>query len=99
MLKLKRIDLLTKNDKIHKNGYCCDHVQKYKKLECLYSEEGESWDGWLAAVREGRGGMGKKKGKKKKKKKNGEESVGRVGLYWLLPMESSTDRFRRYTRR
>ena len=33
MLKLKRIDLLTKNDKIH-NG-CCDHVQKYKKLECL----------------------------------------------------------------
>ena len=34
MLKLKRIDLLTKNDKIHKNKYC-DHVQKYKKLECL----------------------------------------------------------------
>ena len=33
MLKLKRIDLLIKNDKIHKNG-CCDHVQKYKKLEC-----------------------------------------------------------------
>ena len=34
MLKLKRIDLLIKNDKIHKNGYC-DQVQKYKKLECL----------------------------------------------------------------
>jgi hypothetical protein len=34
MLKLKRIDLLIKNDKIHKNEYC-DHVQKYKKLECL----------------------------------------------------------------
>ena len=34
MLKLKKIDLLTKNNKIHKNG-CCDHVQKYKKLECL----------------------------------------------------------------
>ena len=33
MLKLKRIDLLTKNDKIHnklEHG-CCDHVQKYKK--------------------------------------------------------------------
>jgi hypothetical protein len=28
-----------------------------------------------------------------------EESVGRVGIYWLLPMESLTDTFRRYTRR
>jgi hypothetical protein len=27
-----------------------------------------------------------------------EESVGRVGMYWLLPMESPTDTFRRYTR-
>jgi len=66
MLKLKRIDLLIKNDKIHKNR-CCDHVQKYKKLKCLCWEEGESWDWWLAAVWEGRGGMGKKKRKKKKK--------------------------------
>jgi hypothetical protein len=30
---------------------------------------GESCDGWLAAVWEGRGGMWKKKGKKKGKKK------------------------------
>jgi len=30
---------------------------------------GESWDGWLAAVWEGRGGMGKKKGKKKEKQR------------------------------
>ena len=36
MLKLKRIDLLIKNNKIHKNGYYCDHIQKYKKFECLY---------------------------------------------------------------
>jgi hypothetical protein len=28
-----------------------------------------------------------------------EESVGRVDIYWLLPMESPTARFRRYTRR
>jgi hypothetical protein len=28
-----------------------------------------------------------------------EESVGRVGIYWLLPMESPTDTFRRYTSR
>jgi len=51
MLKLKKIDLLTKNDKIH------------KKLKCLCWEEEESWDGWLAAVWKGRGGMGKKKEK------------------------------------
>ena len=28
-----------------------------------------------------------------------EESVGRVGIYWLLPMESLTDTFRRWFRR
>jgi hypothetical protein len=28
-----------------------------------------------------------------------EESVGRVGIYCLLPMESPTDTFHRYTRR
>ena len=29
--------------------------------------KGESWDGWLVAVWEGRGGMGKKKEKRRKK--------------------------------
>ena len=35
MLKLKRIDLLTKNYKIHNKSEhkCCDHIQKYKKDE------------------------------------------------------------------
>jgi hypothetical protein len=28
-----------------------------------------------------------------------EESIGRVGIYWRLSMESPTERFRRYTRR
>ena len=28
-----------------------------------------------------------------------EESIGRVGIYWRLSMESPTKRFRRYTRR
>jgi len=28
-----------------------------------------------------------------------EKSVGRVGIYWLLPMESPTDTFRQYTSR
>jgi len=27
------------------------------------------------------------------------DRVGRVGIYWLLPMESLTDMSRRYTRR
>jgi hypothetical protein len=42
----------------------------------------------LAAFREGRGGMGKKKEKL---------SFDRVGIYRLLPMESPTERVRRYT--
>jgi len=28
-----------------------------------------------------------------------EESVGRMGIYWLLPMESPTNTFCRYTNR
>jgi hypothetical protein len=35
----------------------------------LVLRRGESWDGWLAVVWEGRGGMGKKKGKKKEKQR------------------------------
>ena len=35
----------------------------------------ESWDGWLAAVWEGRGGMGKKKKEKQRKR------VSTVGVY------------------
>ena len=37
----------------------------------------ESWDGWLAAVWEGRGGMGKKKGKKMEKQRK------RVSAEWV----------------
>jgi len=46
---------------------------------------GESWDGWLPAVWEGRGGMGKKKGKKKEKqRKRGRQSVSRGSIiYWI----------------
>jgi hypothetical protein len=35
----------------------------------------ESWDGWLAAVWEGRGGMGKKKKEKQRKRVSAEGSV------------------------
>ena len=45
---------------------------------------GESWDGEEKGEEEG---------------EIEEESVGRVGIYWLLPMESPTEHFRRYTRR
>jgi len=33
----------------------------------LVLRRGESWDGWLAAVWEGRGGIGKKKEKQRKR--------------------------------
>jgi len=53
---------------------------------------GESWDGWLAAVWEGRGGMWKKKGKKKEKqRKRGRESVGKGTIYWRLPTNSPAE--------
>jgi hypothetical protein len=38
----------------------------------------ESWDWWLAAVWEGRGGIGKKKGKKKEKRR---KRVSAEGVY------------------
>ena len=39
----------------------------------------------MAAVWEGRGGMGKKKGKKKEKQmKRGRESVGGANIYWIF---------------
>jgi len=58
MLKLKKIDLLTKNDKIHNKSEhgCCDH-KSYRKMTCVEkrwiflggvvvcSLRGESWDG------------------------------------------------------
>jgi hypothetical protein len=42
----------------------------------LVLRRGESWDGWLAAVWERKGGMGKKKGKKKEKQRK------RVSAEW-----------------
>jgi hypothetical protein len=51
---------------------------------------GESWDGWLAAVWEGRGGMGKKMGKKKEKqRKRGREC--RQSHYVLAFTDGITD--------
>ena len=43
----------------------------------LVLRRGESWDGWLAVVWEGRGEMGKKKGKKKEKQRK------RVSAEWV----------------
>jgi hypothetical protein len=58
MLKLKKIDLLTKNDKIHNKSEhgCCDH-KSYRKMTCVEKR------GWLFAVWEGRVGMRTKKEK------------------------------------
>ena len=48
----------------------------------------------MAAVWQGRGGMGKKKRKKKEKqRKRGKESVGRGNIYWRLPTESPIEIF------
>jgi hypothetical protein len=61
----------------------------------LVLRRGESWDGCLVVVWEGRGERwdGEEEGETE------EESVGRVSIYWLLPMESPTETFRRYIRR
>jgi hypothetical protein len=45
----------------------------------------ESWDGWLAAVWEGRGGMGKKKKEKQRKR------VSAVGVYIMVFTDGITD--------
>jgi hypothetical protein len=50
MLKIKKIDLLTKNDKIHNKSEhgCCDH-KSYRKMTCVEKR----WiflGGWLFAV-------------------------------------------------
>jgi hypothetical protein len=45
----------------------------------------ESWDGWLAAVWEGRGGMGKKKKEKQRKRVTAE------GVYLMVFTDGITD--------
>ena len=65
MLKLKRIDLLTKNDKIHKNR-CCDH-RSTRKMICV-EKRGIFLEGWLFAVCDGEGEIR-------------EERVGNVVIY------------------
>ena len=45
----------------------------------------ESWDGWLAAVWEGRGGMGKKKKEKQRKR------VSAEGVYIMVFTDGITD--------
>jgi len=44
-------------------------TQSAHMFSCILFRRRESWDGWLAAVWGGRGGMGKKKGKKKEKQR------------------------------
>jgi hypothetical protein len=41
MLKLKRIDLLTKKDKIHKKWIFCDHVKGIRNLSACVENSGE----------------------------------------------------------
>jgi hypothetical protein len=46
----------------------------------------ESWDGWLAAVWEGRGGIGKKKKEKQRKR------VSAVGVYIMVFTDGITNK-------
>jgi len=96
MLKLKKIGLLTKNDKIHNKSKneCCYHVQKYKKDGCLCWEEGDTFRGWVVVY-----SLGAESWDGEKEGEIEEERVGRLWIYWLLPMESLTDTSYRYTRR
>jgi hypothetical protein len=50
--------------------------------------------GWLQFGR-GELGWGRRRGRRRRNR--GRESR-RVGIYWLLPMQSPTETFRRYTR-
>ena len=78
MLKLKRIDLLIKNDKIYNKSKnrCCDYVQKYKKDEFVCWEEGDILGGWVVVCSLG--------GESWDGEEEGEievERVGRVDLF------------------
>ena len=72
---------------------CCDHIQKYKKLECLCWEEGGEL-GWVFGCSLGEESWdGEEEGEEEWEIE--EERVGIVGIYRLLPMESLTDTSRR----
>jgi len=94
MLKLKRIDLLTKNDKIHKNG-CCDHVQKYKKLECLCWEDGRV--GMGGCLQFGKGEVGW--GRRGRRRRNRGRECRQSGYILTFTDGIMTDTFCWYTRR
>jgi hypothetical protein len=89
MLKLKRIDLLIKNNKIHnksKNG-CI------RKMSACVEKRGIFLGGWVVVCSlGGESWDGEEEGEIE------EERVGRVWIYWLLLMESPMDMSCRYTR-
>jgi hypothetical protein len=64
MLKLKKINLLTKNNKIHnKSEHGCVVTTKLKEIWLVLRKEGFFFRGWLFVVWEGSVGIGKKKEK------------------------------------
>ena len=69
MLKFKNIELLTKNDKIHR---CCNHKTS-RNMTCCAEEREIFLGGWLFVV--GKSWDGEEEGHL------GEERVGRVGIY------------------
>ena len=72
-----------------------DVVTTYKSIRNLSAcveKRGEL--GWVAGC-----SLGGERWDGEEEGETEEESVGIVGIYWLLPMESPTDTFRQYTRR
>jgi len=90
MLKLKRIDLLTKMIKSTINRRT-DVVTTYKsirKMSAYVEKRGIFLGGWVVVCSlEGESWDEEEEGEIE------EERVGRVWIYWLLPMESPTDIF------
>jgi hypothetical protein len=77
MIKSTRTNVVTTYKSIRNLSAC---VEKRGEIGWLVgcNLRGERWDGEEEGEEEG---------------ETKEESVGRVGIYWLLPMESSTDMF------
>jgi hypothetical protein len=85
MLKLKRIDLLTKKMiKSTRNGYC-DHVQDIRNLSACVENIEEL--GWVVDCSLG----GERWDRKEKEGKTEEESVSRWGGYIIVFSDGITD--------
>ena len=64
--------------------------KRIRNLSACVEKRGEL--GWVVGC-----SLGGERWDREEEGETEEESVGRVGIYWLLPIESPTATFRRYT--